>query len=102
MNHTFDVACNGLLEQAFGSPVDDLATWLNNNTPEGFHLTVIGGADPRPGAQGYIDDMIAEGQKGTPTIFIGHSLGAMLSFYAADALKAAGLTSPLFVSIDST
>jgi hypothetical protein len=102
MSPTNDVACNGLLEQAFGNPLDVLATWLNVNTPDGFHLNVVGGADPRPGAQGYIDDMIAKAKAGIPPIFIGHSLGAMLSFYAADDLKAAGLTSPLFVSIDST
>jgi hypothetical protein len=99
---TFDVACNGLMEQAFGNPLEELATWLNDNTPEGFHLNVVGGFDPRPGAQGYVDDLIANARAGSTPIFIGHSLGAMLSFYAADALKAAGLTSPLFVSIDST
>ena len=99
---TNDVACNGLLEQAFGNPLEQLAEWLNANTPAGFHLNVIGGFDPRPGTQGYIDDMIAKGRQGIPTIYIGHSLGAMLTFYAADALKAAGLKSPLFVSIDST
>lgn len=102
MMQTNDIACNGLLEQAFGNPLTQLATWLNENTPTGFHLNVVGGFDPRPGAQSYIDDMIAKAQAGIPPIFIGHSLGAMLAFYAADALKAAGLKSPLFVSIDPT
>ena len=102
MIETYDLACNGLLEQAFGNPLAQLATDLNQSTPAGFHLNVIGGFDPRPGAQSYIDDMIAKGRNGIPTIYIGHSLGAMLAFYAADALKAAGLKSPLFVSIDST
>lgn len=102
MKPTNDVACNGLLEQAFGNPLGQLATWLNDSTPDGFHLTVVGGFDPRPGAESYIDDMIAKAKAGTPPIFIGHSLGAMLSFYAADALKAVGVKSPLFVSIDST
>ena len=102
MTPTNDVACNGLLEQAFGNPLEQLADWLNANTPAGFHLNVIGGLDPRPGTQGYIDDMIAKGRKGIPTIYVGHSLGAMLAFYGANALKAANLKSPLFVSIDST
>ena len=64
MTPTNDVACNGLLEQAFGNPLEQLADWLNANTPAGFHLNVIGGLDPRPGTQGYIDDMIAKGRKG--------------------------------------
>jgi hypothetical protein len=99
---TYDVACNGLLEQAFGDPLAELAQWLNANTPRGFHLLVDGGIDPRPGMQGFIADLISNAQAGRPPVWIGHSLGAMGSFYAADALKAAGLTSPLFVSIDST
>ena len=101
---TNGVACNGLLEQAFGNPLEQLADWLNANTPAGFHLNVVGGFDPRPGAQGYIDDMItkATAKSPLPPLFIGHSLGAMLAFYASDALKAAGIKSPLFVSIDST
>ena len=100
---TFDIACNGLLEQAFGNPVEDeLVPWLNDNTPEGIHFTTVGGIDPRPGAQSYINTLIAKARAGIAPIWIGHSLGAMLSFYAAMVLKAAGLKSPLFVSIDST
>jgi hypothetical protein len=102
MTPTNDVACNGLLEQAFGNPLAQLAGWLNDSTPLGFHLNVVGGFDPRPGAQGYINDMIAKGRQGMPTIYIGHSLGGNLAFDAANALKAAGIKSPLFVSIDST
>lgn len=99
MIKTYDLACHGLL---VGSPVDQLAAYLNANTPAGFHLDIVGGLDPRPQTGQIIDNMIAKGRAGFPSIFIGHSLGAMLSFYAADALNAQKLSAPLIASIDPT
>lgn len=96
MIQTNDTACHGLL---VGWPVDQLAAYINGDTPPGIHFNVTGGSDPRPMTDAIIDKLIASK---VPNIFLGHSLGAMLSFYAADALKAKGIRSPLFISIDST
>ena len=96
------VACQGLDEFAVGQPVEVLAAFLNRNTPDGVHFPVVGGVDPQLVADQIIADLIAAAKSGAVVIFVGHSKGAMLAFYAADALKAAGLYSPLFISIDST
>lgn len=102
MTTFYCVACQGLAEFAVGQPVETLAAYLNAKTPDGVHFNVVGGIDPQPGAQAIIDDLIAAAKNGAVVIFIGHSKGAMLAFYAADAMKAAGVGSPLFISIDST
>ena len=104
MIETCDLACNGLLEQAFGNPMADLAMWLNASTPNLIHFNVVGGFDPRPSVDQIIGSMVDANRKnGAVPIFIGHSLGAMLSFYAADCLKGLlPIQLPLFVSIDST
>lgn len=96
---TYDVGCHGLL---IGQPVDELIAFLNAQTPDGIHFDAAGGADPRPQEGQIIQNLIARARAGFLPIFIGHSLGAMLAFYAAMALKAAGIRSPLFVSIDPT
>lgn len=96
-------ACNGLMEQAFGGPVEQLATWLNANTPPGIHLNVVGGADPRPPVQQTIFDSVVTEIKAKKTlIFIGHSLGAGLCYYLADYLNSKSLSAPLVVAIDPT
>lgn len=96
MIETNDTACHGLV---VGYPVDQLAAFINGATPVDVHFNVTGGSDPRPQTDDIIGKLIASK---TPNIFFGHSLGAMLAFYAADALKAKGIRAPLFVSIDST
>lgn len=95
--------CNGLLEQAFGNPVSELADWLNAETPAGIHFKDVGGFDPRPPVQQRIvADVKADIEAGKQVIFIGHSLGAMLAYYLADELNAEGLKAPLLVAIDPT
>lgn len=96
-------ACNGLMEQAFGGPVTQLATWLNANTPSGIHFNIVGGVDPRPPVQQAIfDSVVTDVKAGKTLIFIGHSLGAGLSYYLADYLNGKGLSAPLIVAIDPT
>lgn len=96
-------ACNGLLEQAFGNPVSELADWLNVETPAGIHFNDVGGFDPRPPLQQQITAaVIADAKAGKIILFIGHSLGAGMSYYVARDLVAAGYNSPLFVAIDPT
>lgn len=100
------LASHGL---AVGYPVDDLAAWLNARTPAEIHFNIVGGLDPQP-LQVKIEDDVVAAIKGDPekgitpakVIFIGHSKGAMLTFYLADYLKALKLRAPLFVSLDST
>jgi hypothetical protein len=96
-------ACNGLLEQAFGNPVSELADWLNAETPAGIHFNDVGGFDPRPPVESQIQDaVVADIQAGKEVIFIGHSLGAMECYYLADLLNSKHLKAPLFVAIDPT
>lgn len=102
MTTFYCVACQGLDEFAVGQPLEALASYLNRNTPDGVHFTVVGGVDPQLEAQDIINGLIAAAKKGDVVLFVGHSKGAMLAFYAADAMKAAGVSSPLFISIDST
>jgi hypothetical protein len=92
-------ACHGL---AIGYPIDDLAAYLNANTPGGIHFNVVGGADPQPLQSEIEDQVVAAIKGGAQAIFIGHSKGAMLTFYLADYLKTLRLRAPLFVSLDST
>lgn len=99
MKATFELACHGLL---VGQPVNDLAAWLNAKTPDGVHFNIVGDADPQPEAQQIVGQMVEANRNGSVPIFVGHSKGAMLAFYAADYLKELGVRSPLFVSIDST
>lgn len=99
MKKLYCVISKGLL---IGWPVDTLAAWLNEETPEGIHFDVVGGADPQPLAGEIIANLIARDDAGFTIIFGGHSMGAMLSFYAAMALAEKGIKSPLFFDIDPT
>ena len=90
-------ACKGLL---IGQPVDDLAAWLNAETPTGIHFNVVGGLDPE--FDDPKDAVVTDAQSGKSVIFIGHSKGAMDTYYIADALNALGLKAPLFIAIDPT
>jgi hypothetical protein len=98
----FCIAANGLDEALFGNPLSQCATFLNEKTPSGVHFVVVGGADPRPYLNQIIHNCLAAANAGYRLILIGHSLGAMLMFYIADALKARGVTITLLVPIDAT
>ena len=87
MIETYDLACNGLLEQAFGNPLAQLATGLNQSTPQVSTSTLSAVSILVLEIKVTSTTLIAKGRNGIPTIYIGHSLGAMLAFYAADALK---------------
>ena len=69
----------------------------------GVHFNLVGGLDPHPLFEVEIfGPMVAAHQRGETVIFLGHSMGAMAAFYAADRLKAQGIHSPLFIAIDAT
>ena len=103
MSKTFwCIAVNGLWEQIFGNPLSQAANFLNANTPSGVHFNVIGAADPRPYIYQYESNLMAAVAAGFTPILIGHSLGAMMMFYLADAAKKRGANLPLVVSYDST
>lgn len=99
MTEVYARACHGLW---VGSPVDELAAYLNHETPPGVHFITIGGSDPRPDTDQIIDDAIAAARRGARLVLLGHSLAAMLMFYIADALKAAGFRAALIGAIDPT
>lgn len=92
-------ACHGLIVTW---PVDDLAEWLNANTPDGVHFNTVGGADPQVYAGSITESVEKDIQAGKQVIFVSHSMGSMLAYYLADDLKAAGLKAPLFIPIDPT
>ena len=92
-------ACNGLIVTW---PVTDLASFLNNNTPDGIHFNEIGGVNPQFQYSSILASAVADIKAGKQLIFIAHSMGAMLCYYLADDLNAQGLKAPLFVAIDPT
>jgi hypothetical protein len=102
MSKYFCIACNGLDEWLFGNPLTQCADFLNAHTPQGVHFNVIGGADPRPFIYQYEHNLSSACAAGYQAIIIGHSLGAMMMFYLADAMKKLGYRLPLVVSYDST
>jgi hypothetical protein len=102
MSKHFCLAVNGLDEWMFGGPLSALAGFLNENTPAGVHFNVVGDTDPRPYIDEFIHTCAAAAGNGSDLILLGHSLGAMMMFYLADAMKAKGIAIPLVVSIDST
>jgi len=102
MSKFFCMAVNGLDEALFGNPLSQLADYLNKNTPDGIHFNVTGGADPRPYVDQFTSNLAAAHAAGNKIIILGHSLGAMMMFYLADAMKKAGIALPLVISIDST
>ncbi len=102
MSKLFCLAVNGLDEALFGNPLSALASYLNGHTPKGVHFNVVGGADPRPFIDQFFQSLAAAVGAGYTPIILGHSLGAMMMFYLADAMKAKGISLPLVISIDST
>ncbi len=98
----FCLAVNGLHEELFGGPLTQLATFLNERTPDGIHFQVVGGMDPRPFILQFIHSCSVAAGAGQKLILVGHSLGAMMMFYLADAMKKQNIKIPLAVSIDST
>lgn len=102
MPENFCIAVNGLDEPLFGNPLSALATFLNEKTPAGVHFTVVGGWDPRPYLDQFIHSCAAAANAGQRLILVGHSLGSMMMFYLADAMKARGIPVALIVPIDAT
>lgn len=102
MAENFCIAVNGLHEELFGNPLGQLADFLNAHTPEGVHFYVVGGMDPRPFINQFIHNCEAAASAGQRLILVGHSLGSMMMFYLADAMKAKGLPVRLAVGIDAT
>lgn len=72
------VACHGL---GLLQPIDDLAQWLNDNTPNNVHFDTVGGFDPMVQQQDIIARLSGAFAGRRKLIFIGHSKGAMLGFY---------------------
>jgi hypothetical protein len=99
MAEKFCLASHGLL---IGWPVDELAAWLNANTPVGIHFVVVGDLDPQPEESTIIQSLLGAAAAGKDLVIVGHSKGAMLMFYLADALKAQSIRVKLVASIDPT
>jgi hypothetical protein len=99
MADKYCIASHGLL---IGWPIDELAQWLNSNTPRGIHFNVVGGYDPQPQQEQIYQPCLEAAQAGKDLILVGHSKGAMLIYYLADQLKAAGQRVKLACSIDPT
>jgi len=102
MKKYFCLAVNGLHEELFANPLGQLANYLNVSSPAGVHFNVVGGMDPRPFINQFIHNCAAAAGAGYSIIMIGHSLGSMMMFYLADAMKLRGITIPLVVAIDAT
>ena len=87
-----------------GNPVDNLAAFLNNKTPDGIRFTVVGGFDPQPLQGQATQQVITAHQSGAEIIFGGHSKGAMLAFYLAENASAGEqkipwLTNPILIAV---
>jgi hypothetical protein len=102
MSKYYAVLCNGLHEELFGSPLSMLGDFLNEHTPTGIHFEVIGGMDPRVMYQTLLHNLTAAISSGYRGLIVGHSLGAMWAYYAADELKRRQMRAPLCVAIDPT
>ena len=85
-------ACHGL---GFVQPIDTLAHWLNARTPSGIHFNTVGGSDPMLEEASIRASIEVDLKAGKQLIFIGHSKGAMLTYYL-------GYAAPLVVAIDPT
>lgn len=97
------IACNGLHEELFANPLSQLVfNYLNPRLPARCQFKVVGGIDPRPFTSSFTHWLAAAHNAGKKIIWIGHSLGAMMAFYQADALNSLKISSPLFISIDPT
>jgi pimeloyl-ACP methyl ester carboxylesterase len=98
---TYAVACKGLADPLVGAPLEVLIAYLHAET--GVFFNLVGGLDPHPLFElEILGPMLAAHQRGEAIVFLGHSMGAMAAFYAADRLKAQGVHSPLFIALDAT
>lgn len=102
MKKFFCLAVNGLHEELFANPLGQLANYLNRNTRPNIHFNVVGGTDPRPFLDQFIHNCEAAHGAGYELFLIGHSLGAVMTFYLADAMKARAIPIRLVVAIDAT
>jgi hypothetical protein len=101
MSKIYAVACKGLADPLVGAPLEVLIAYLNHET--GIFFNLVGGLDPHPLFEIEIfGPMVQAHGRGETVIFLGHSMGAMAAFYAADRLKKLGIHSPLFIAIDTT
>jgi hypothetical protein len=101
MTEKYCVACKGLADPLVGAPLEVLVMALRAET--GFFFNIVGGLNPHPLFEVEIlGPMVEAHQRGEDLIFLGHSMGAMAAFYAADRLKALGIHSPLFIALDAT
>jgi pimeloyl-ACP methyl ester carboxylesterase len=101
MSKLYAVACKGLADPLVAAPLERLVAFLNLET--GIFFNLVGGIDPHPLFEIEILNPLIEAYgRGETVIFLGHSMGAMAAFIAADRLKALGIKSPLFVAIDAT
>jgi hypothetical protein len=97
----YAVACKGLADPLVGAPLEVLIAHLHAET--GVFFNLVGGLDPHPLFEVEImQPILAAHKRGEAIIFLGHSMGAMAAFYAADRLKAQNLHSPLFIALDAT
>jgi len=95
------IACKGLADPLVGAPLERLVLDLHVET--GLTFNIVGGLDPHPLFEVEILGPLVEAHKrGETIVFLGHSMGAMAAFYAADRLKALGIHSPLFIALDAT
>jgi pimeloyl-ACP methyl ester carboxylesterase len=101
MSKLYAVACKGLADPLVSAPLEQLIAFLNLET--GIFFNLVGGLDPHPLFEVEILNPLIEAHgRGETVVFLGHSMGAMAAFYAADRLKTLGIHSPLFVAIDAT
>jgi hypothetical protein len=97
----YAVACKGLADPLVGAPLEVLIAYLHAETGIFFHL--VGGLDPHPLFEMEIyNPVIGAHSRGETIVFLGHSMGAMATFYLADRLRQQGIHSPLFIAIDAT
>lgn len=96
----YAIACKGLADPLVTAPLEQLIAWLNIETHIFFNL--VGGLDPHPLFEPIMEMMVQAHQRGETVIFLGHSMGGMAAFYAADRLRSLGIRSPLFIGLDAT
>jgi hypothetical protein len=91
------MACHGL---GVIQPIDLMVADVHSRT--GFQFQIVGGIDPQPFEDDFVNEYVVQHKAGKKLIFIGHSKGAMMSFYLADRLKKYGIPLALVISFDST
>jgi hypothetical protein len=100
MSNIVGVARHGYFGNIYSWGIDDLAGELNTSTPLGVHFTVSGGDDPRVDGDAFDDAMLEILAKGTPVVWVAHSLGADQALRWCRKANARGLRVPLVCPID--